>query len=185
MRAYGCYFLDCRRSYSVIEQEDYDGLDYSHKHAVEIQRRVCEETIAPSGAGHTLHAARDDRHTHHSGGSCAGISWRKAEIISGRDYGSVTITIRFFAASDPRLTGVTFAPTRTEALMVMADLERRSYVIDLPTRNVLRTPRTEETVNQEVQGADELVLYKTRWPGLGVPRYRWLRGDSAWLPAIR
>jgi hypothetical protein len=96
----------------------------------------------------------------------------------------VTITIKFIAANDPSLTGVTFAPTRAEALMVKADLERRGYVVDLPTRNVSRTPRTEETVNEEVQATDELVLSKTTWSGVRGPRYRWLRGDSAWLPPV-
>jgi len=94
----------------------------------------------------------------------------------------MSITIKFCAANDPALTGITFAPSRAEALMVKMHLERRGYVVDLPTRNVLRRPRTEETVNQEMQGADEHALRKTPWPGGQVPRYRWLRGDSAWLP---
>jgi hypothetical protein len=96
----------------------------------------------------------------------------------------VTITIRFCAANDPSLTGITFAPTRAEALMVKAHLERRGYVVDLPTRNVSRTPRTEETVNQQVQATDEFVPCKSPWPELRPPRYRWLCGDSAWLPAV-
>jgi hypothetical protein len=96
----------------------------------------------------------------------------------------VSITITFCAAHDPSLTGVSFAPNRAEALKVKLHLERRGYVVDLPARNVLRAPRIEETVNQKVTGTDQLALGKSPWPGLQVPRYRWLRGDSAWLPAV-
>jgi hypothetical protein len=116
--------------------------------------------------------------------SRAVIWWRKAEIIFGREYGRVTITIRFCAANDPSLTGVTFAPTRAEAVMVKAHLERRGYVVDLPTRSVSRTSRTEETINQEVQATHEFVPSKNPRPQLRSPRYRWLRGDGAWLPAV-
>jgi hypothetical protein len=102
----------------------------------------------------------------------------------GAEHASVSITIKFCAAHDPGLTGVTFAPSRAEALIVKLHLERRGYVVDRLTRKVLRAPRTEATVNQEVQGTDKLVLGKRPSPGLQVPRYRWLRGDSAWLPAV-
>jgi hypothetical protein len=96
----------------------------------------------------------------------------------------VSITIRFHAAHDPSLTGITFAPTRAEALMVKAHLERRGYVVDLPTRNVSRKARAEESVNQELQRTGEVALCKTPRPALKLPRYRWLCGDNAWLPVI-
>ena len=96
----------------------------------------------------------------------------------------MSIIIQFRAAHDPSLTGVTFAPTRAEALMVKLDLERRGYVVELPTRKILRKAPAEESVKQELQSTDEIVLRRTPWPGLKVPRYRWLCGDNAWLPAV-
>jgi hypothetical protein len=56
----------------------------------------------------------------------------------------VEIIIKFCAAEDPCLTGVTFAATRAEALTVKAHLEGRGYVVDLPTRTTPRTLRSEE-----------------------------------------
>jgi hypothetical protein len=68
--------------------------------------------------------------------------------------------------------------------IVRGHLERRGYIVDLPTRNLPRKPAAEESVNQELQRTDKLVVRKIPWPGLQVPRYRWLCGDSAWLPAV-
>jgi hypothetical protein len=102
------------------------------------------------------------------------IGKRKTALIFAHQSRQVEIIIKFCAAKDSSLTGVTFAPTRAEALMVKADLEKRGYVVDLPTRNVPRTTRS--------QGAIEEGLIRER-PCLGsrLPRYRWLRGDGAWL----
>lgn len=58
----------------------------------------------------------------------------KAAIIFAHKSRQVEIIIKFYAAKDPSLTGLTFAPTRAEALVVKAHLEGRGYVVDLPTR---------------------------------------------------
>ena len=108
---------------------------------------------------------------------------RKAAIIFAHKSRAVEIVIKFCAAKDPSLTGVTFAPTRAEALVVKAHLEGRGYVVDLPTRTAPRTLRSEEPANEQVPGTKESRVGKRSWSGGGSLRYRWLRGDCAWLPA--
>jgi hypothetical protein len=108
---------------------------------------------------------------------------RKAAVIFAHKSRAMEIIIKFCAAEDPSLTGVTFAPTRAEALTIKAHLEGRGYVVDLPTRIVPRTHRSEEPANEQLRGTKESLVGKRSWSGLGSLRYRWLRGDGAWLPA--
>lgn len=97
---------------------------------------------------------------------------RKAAIIFAYDSDGVSITITFYAGNNPDLTGVTFAPNRAEALVVKVHLEARGYVVSLPTLNVARKPLGEEAAIEQWRGTDG---------GLQSRRYRWLRGDGAWL----